>query len=291
MKLIKLSIVLVAVLALTVPAWSGNVPEFDTVGLDSANVFAINNPIQYGQVIFNNILPDGSLLNNRSDFRFGFYGPYDLREEFLTGAGLELPDPCFGFFVKPGQEGGYESALTDTWNEAEYEWKIILQMKPESDLNVNIYDCVKKHNEFADWEEFEQTGRYRAPWGQLFFTPAQNPTITVKAWPGDLATPGFVNPFFMDARTLPGLEIKALDEALYTSKALWSEGIVMVMPETGVANSKGETMYNLKQGDIMQVKIYVNPNPTDIFYGQDNVALKYIGIVGTYFFTDFNGSV
>jgi hypothetical protein len=285
MKFVKLSIVLVAVLALTVPAWSGNIPEFDAVGNDSANIFAVFNPIQYGQVINNNVLPDGSLLNTRSDFRFGAYGPYFLNEAFETGAGLLLPDPCFGFFGKPGTEGPYESALTDTWNEAMYEWRIILQMKPESDLNVNIYDCVKKHNEFDDWQEFEQTGRYRAPWGQLFFTPAQNPTISVKAWPGDLATPGFVVPFTMDARTLPGLAITPLEDALYTSKALWSEGIVMVMPETGVANSKGETMYNLKQGDIIQVQIYVNPNPTDIFYGQDNVILKYIGIVGTYFFT------
>lgn len=282
MKFIKLSIIMVAVLALTVPAWSGNVPEFDAVGNDSANIFAVFNPIQYGQVVNNNIIPGDGPLNARSDFRFGAYGPFLLNEAFETGAGLPLPDPCFAQF---GQEGPYLSALTDTWNEAEYEYRIILQMKPESDLNLNIYDCVKKHNEFEDWEEFEQTGRYRAPWGQLFFTPAQNPTVTVKAWPGDLATPGFNSPVTMDARTLPGLAITPLDNALYTSKALWSEGIVMVMPETGTSNSMGETMYNLKQGDIIQVKIYVNPNPTDIFYGPDNVILKYIGIVGTYFFT------
>jgi hypothetical protein len=281
MKFLKLSIILVAVLALTMPAWAGNEPEFDAVGDDSANVFAVFNQIQYGQVIEKTGADFGFFgpVNFFSDFRGYDLGPFNLDEGFETTAGQLQLDPCFAEF-------GYFSALTDTWNEALYEWRIVLQMKPESDINLNIYDCVRKHNELdpADWDEFEQTGRYRAPWGQLMFLPASNPEVTVKAWPGDFPTPGFVAPFTMDARTLPGLAITPLDQALYTSKALWSEGIVMVMPETGVTNASGETMYNLKGGDIIQVQIYVNPNPADIFYGQDNVILKYIGISGTYYY-------
>jgi hypothetical protein len=58
----------------------------------------------------------------------------------------------------------------------------------------------------------------------------------------------------------------------------------MVMPETGVTNSCGETMFNLKQGDAIQVTVSVPGNNTcDIYYGEDNVVLKYIGIIGTYF--------
>jgi hypothetical protein len=289
MKIAKFTVILIAALALSMPAWSGNIPEFDAVGDDSANVFAAFNFIQYGQVINNNVGYNGP-VNFFSDFTFRQMGPYFLSEDFTTSAGALFPDPCFGnepFF--------YTSAMTDAWNEATYEWIIALQMKPESDLNLNIYDCVLKHNSFTLWGDFgntasagaEQTGRYRAPWGQLFFTPNQNPVISVKAWPGDFPTPGFDAPFTMDARTLPGLDIVPLEDAFYTSKALWSEGIIMVMPETGVANFKGETMYNLKQGDLLQVQIYVNPNPTDLFYGQDNITVKYIGITGTWLYNDY----
>jgi hypothetical protein len=287
MKIAKFTIILIAALALSMPAWAGNIPEFDAVGNDSSNVFAVYNQIQYGQVIARNIGYYGP-INFSSDFTDKCMGPYCLDEDFFTSAGALFPDPCFGDF---GNEGPYLSAMTDAWNEATYEWIIALQMKPESDLNLNIYDCVLKHNTFTLWGTIsaadaaaEQTGRYRAPWGQLFFTPNQNPIISVKAWPGDFPTPGFDAPFTMDARTLPGLDIVPLEDAFYTSKALWSEGIIMVMPETGVANFKGETMYNLKQGDLLQVQIYVNPNPTDLFYGQDNVIVKYIGITGTWLY-------
>lgn len=284
MKIAKFTILLIAALALSMPAWAGNVPEYDAVGDDSANVFAIYNQIQYGQVMNNNVGPYGP-INYASDFRYFCLGDYCLSELFDTSAGQGFPDPCFGDF---GYEGPYLSAMIDAWNEATYEWRIVLQMKPESDINLNIYDCVLKHNTFDVWESAEQTGRYRAPWGQLFFTPNQNPVISVTAWPGEYPTPGFTAPFTMDARPLPGLDPPVpLIEAFYTSKALWSEGIIMVMPETGVKNTQGQTMYALKQGDIMQVQVYVNPNPTDIFYGPDNVILKYIGIVGTYYYGNY----
>ncbi len=285
MKFLKLTIILVTVLALTMPAWAGNEPEFDAVGYDYENVFAVFNFIQYGQVIQRTGAEFGTYgpVNFFSDFTGPLYelGKFDLNEGFETTAGQLQLDPCFGL-----SPFGYFSALTDTWNEALYEWRIVLQMKPESDINLNIYDCVRKHNELdpGDWDEFEQTGRYRAPWGQLMFLPASNPEVSVKAWPGEFPTPGFEDAFTMDARTLPGLAITPLENALYTSKALWSEGIVMVMPETGVTNASGETMYNLKGGDIIQVQIYVNPNPADIFYGPEKVILKYIGISGTYYY-------
>ena len=158
-------------------------------------------------------------------------------------------------------------------------------MKPESDINLNIYDCVLKHNEQNIWMEAEQTGRYRADWGQLFFVPSANPSVTATASPGQYATPGFTSPIIMDARTLPGLNIVALDDMLYTSKALWEEGIVMVLPETGTQNTTGQTVYNLKQGDSIHVTIQIPFNNTaDIRYGQDSVILKYIGIYGTWYY-------
>ena len=287
MKFLKLTIVLVAVLALTVPAWSGYVPEFDAVGNDSYNAFAFYNRIQYGQVSNNNVGPLGP-LNAFSDFtdeKKWNLGPANLNEEFLTTAGTLFADPCFGRF-------GVVSALTVSWNESNYEWKIVLQLKPSSDINLNIYDCVKEFNsensrDFLErWTRFAQTGRYKLDWNAIVFSDMMNPEVTVKAWPGDFATPGFEEPFHMDARTLPGLATVAMKNALYTSKALWSEGIVLVRPTTGGTNESGETTYTLKQGDIIQVQIYSSQLPVDLYYGPDNVILKYIGFYGTYFYGD-----
>lgn len=273
MKLRMVGLVLGSALLLTTSAFAGNIPEFDAVGDDSANYFAVGNSVQYGQVIANNIGPMGAL-------ELASYFPYNpltgYGERFINTAGMSFPDPCFP---------GYVSALIDVWNEAVYEWDIVLQMKPESDINLNIYDCVLKHNEFNVWQGAEQTGRYRAPWGQLFFIPSANPTVSVVAAPGPNATPGFVAPFVLDARTLPGLVSVPLSQALYTSKALWEEGIVMVLPETGLVNTMGQPVFNLKQGDQIRCTIQVPGNNTaDIRYGKDNVILKYIGIIGTWWY-------
>jgi hypothetical protein len=272
-----------AVFMIAGSAWAGNTPEFDAVGCDNQNVFASNNNVQFQGSIFNNGDPGTGPVNLWSDFR-GLWtpdylnGPSVYMEYFDQTAGQLFRDPCFGEF-------GLFSALTDAWNEAIYEWSIVLQMKPESDINVNIYDCVLKHNEFDPYGGAEQTGRYRASWGQLMFVPSANPIMSVTAYPGEYATPGFETPFTLDARTLPGLQTCAMKDKLYTSKALWEEGIVCVLPETGSNNSLGETVYNLKHGDRIKVKVQVPYNNTaDIRYGEDSVILKYIGIVGTYYY-------
>jgi len=267
MKLIKLIALVVAGLFIAVPAWAGNIPEFDAVGCDATNYFARANAVQCGQVIANNVGYNGPI---------NYYSVFPRDEFFRNTAGQLFPDPCFPEYL---------SAMTDAWNEAVYEWWIVLQMKPESDINVNIYDCVLKHNTFDVWEGAEQTGRYRAPWGQLFFVPTANPIMTVAAYPGPYATPGFTVPITLDARVLPGLDLVAMDQQLYTSKALWSEGLVMALPQTGNTNASGQAEYNLKQGDRVYVKVEIPGNNTvDLFYGQDNVILKYIGIVGTWYY-------
>jgi hypothetical protein len=285
MRLFK-TIMLVIVMGMFVSAaWAGNIPEYDAVGCDNCNVFAMGNFLQFQQVVWKNYGPDGP-INFYSDF-------YD--EYFRQTAGQLFPDPCFG--CSREVEGMYlqvESALTDAWNEAVYEWQIVLQMKPESDINLNIYDCVLKHNSFTPWGDFpyieagaEQTGRYRADWGQLFFVPSANPLVTVTAYPGPYATPGFSEPMILDARTLPTLELTPMDGKLYTSKALWDEDIVLALPQTGVPNMSSQMGYNLKQGDKIKVTIEIPYNNTaDIRYGPDNVILKYIGITGTWYYGD-----
>lgn len=245
---------------------AGNIPEFDAVCNDAHNYFATKNTAQYGQVIANNVGPNGP-LEVRSCFP---------REVFTNTAGQLFEDPTFP---------GYLSALTDAFNEGTYHWQIVLQMKPESDINLNIYDSILKHNSFNVWDGAEQSGRYRAPWGQLFFIPSANPTVSVTANPGEFATPGFINPFIMDARTMPGLDLVPLSDALYTSKGMWAENLVVALPETGTQNSSGQQVYNLKQGDMISVDITIPFNNTaDIRYGADSVTLKYIGIVGTWYY-------
>jgi hypothetical protein len=286
MKIRKILAVVAALMLGVTVAWAGNIPEFDAVGCDAYNIFAAGNHTQYYPVIIHNIGPYGP-INWYSDFLDKVKFPKNF-ELFTNTAGQLFPDPCFSTWYH--EDGGwcskpYLSALTDAYNEAIYAWWITLQMKPESDINLNIYDCVLKHNEFCVWDSAEQTGRYRADWGQLFFVPTANPTVTAEAYPGPFATPNFVAPFIMDARTLPGLKIVALKDALYSTKAQWSEGILMALPETGKNNASGQTVYNLKQGDQIRVTIKIPPNNTaDVRYGPDNVILKYIGIIGTWYY-------
>lgn len=295
----KALLVAVAAVFLATPALAGNEPEFDVVGYDNQNVFndaikqmvvdcnldAYLAPINYESFWKSGcktLLPNQELVNF-----FNIPNNPDWGEKFVSGSGACFPDPCFGHLL------GYHSVLTDTWNPGSYAWWIILQMKPESDIDLNIRDCVLKHNAAWMYHDFpcgpvfiaaEQTGRYRADTGQLMFIPTANPMLTVVAYPGPYSQ--FSEPFVMDARTLPGLSITALEDALYTSKAIWEEGVVMVMPETGTSNALGDPVFFLKQGDQIRVSIEIPiGHPADIYYGQDNVSLKYIGICGTEFST------
>jgi len=261
MKLFKFAVILSAFVLISTVAWAGNVPEYDAVGQDDQNFFA-QTIIYYQLVTLNN--PG---LEAASAF---------LREGFDTNAGQLNAGPCYGLPV----------ALTDVWNQGTYEWDIVLQMKPESDINLNIMDCVLKHNEMNLWRFADQTGRYRLDWGELVFNPAWNPLVSASVSPGPFATSSFVTPFILDARTLPGLVLVALDEVSYTSKAHFPEGIVIAMPKTGEVNESGQDEWNLKQGDLIHVTVEIPDmtNTVDVRYGPNSVLLKYIGIIGTEYF-------
>ena len=282
----KILMVFVAVAFMCVPAFAGDQPEFDAVGDDSTNFF--NDAIMQ-MVIANNIAANGTPINLASDFKNCFYpasydpdiyaGPW---ESFNQTAGSLYEDPCFS------RIGYYESALTDWWNTGEYEWQIVLQKKPQTDIELNIVDCILKHNSFdpfgtTPYSGADQTGRYTMPWGEPFFVASANPRVTVTALPGCYATNGF-EPFIMDARTKPGLEVVPLDKALYTSIGVWEDVIVMVMPENGTVNGSDQHNVRLKQGDriLVHVDIPFN-NSVDIRYGADNVILKYVAVHGTEF--------
>jgi len=257
MKNIIITLFLAALLAVT-SAYAGNTPEFDAVGDDSNNNF--------NDFIIQDLLANNPYDADDANSAFG-------AEFFRTQAGPLRPDTCFD---------EYFSALTDVWNIGVYEWRIVLQMKPESDIDINIVDCVMKHNEWDRYFSADQTGRFRESTGQLMFIPSANPSISAYALPGPFATPGFTTRMDLDSRTMPTLATLLLQDLLYTSKALWDESIVVVLPENGVPNSVGDMMYNLKQGDRIHVTVNIpGNNSVDVRYGPDNVILKYIGIVGT----------
>jgi hypothetical protein len=269
MKLFKFCVVLSALVLISVVAWAGNTPEYDAVGYDYGNFFSQGTV--YYQVVNNG--PNGALERDSA-----FY-----EEDFDTNAGQLKASPCYGI----------PAALTDVWNEGTYEWWIVLQMKPEADINLNIYDCVLKHNETNIYEYADQTGRYRMPWGELMFNAAWNPLVSASAIPGPFATTAFAewydangDELILDARTLPGLVSVPLDGVSYTSKAHWPEGLVLAAPKTGNTNGSGQMEYNLKQGDLIHVKVNIPPdtNTVDVWYGPDSVILKYIGIINTEYF-------
>jgi hypothetical protein len=267
MKIRKIFPVLLLSVFLASFSWAGNIPEYDAVYSDADNFFAKTNA---PYIAVTNAMVQWYDLERNSNFAPG------NNEFFRTTAGQLFDDACWTAF---------KSALTPTYTASTYEWQIVLQMQPESDINLNIYDCVLKHNEFDLWTAAEQTGRYRAPWGQLFFLPASNPRVTVQMIGGPFKDPGWNGaPILMDTRTMPGLYNLTVNRLLYTSKAHWEEGIVLVMPQTGARGASGQLFYDLHQGDKIYVKVEVpNTNSVDLWYGADNVLLKYIGVIGTWY--------
>lgn len=270
----KLVMILAAATLMYTSAFAGENPEFDVVGCDADWYFS--NPIT--DLVVENVT-DGATppnkINEYSDFT------YNSMEYFTQTAGQEQESVCFP---------GYITYLIDAGNSAEYKWRIVLQQKPDTDLDISIRDCVQKMNSFSPYastayEGASQTGRYKWPWGVSVWNAAANPTITAKALPGQYKTLGFpAEGFYLDARTLPELTVVPLVDKLYTSKALWEESIVVAMPETGILNGMGQTQYRLKQGDMIEIEIKVpGSNTVNMSYGAESVALKYVGIYGMFY--------
>lgn len=277
------------VFMLSAPAWAAvdrlcN-PEFDAVGCDATNPLAQGNPIQFANISNNIVDAHFRALNWWSDFTYMTVDPaaeldpaiYPLAEklEYFTpnDPNLMIGSPCYPFHAIRATP---ESVV-------EFEWAIVLQMEPESDINVSIYDCVMQGTGTELLEDVGQTGRF---YDESFikFLKADNPSMTIKAYPGRNSD---FEPFILDARKLPTLCLTAMDENLYTSKAHWDESIVCVRPENGAINQCGETTYKLKQGDRIKVTVKTQPtNRNDVYYGEDSVMLKYIGYNRTFYYAD-----
>lgn len=263
--MLKRIITLIAALAIfSAPAFAGDRPEFDCVGDDATNYF-------------NDFIKDMVVAQNPWNLASDFTGVIfnDEPMEYFMPPVQMTPDICF-------YDPPYMSAFTQWRRPAVYDYKIVLQMDPQSDLDFNIVDCVVKHNSKTafgvnPWEGADQTGRYQLTDGTSVFIAGSNPMITVMAIPGPNAVFGFDAPFLLTSRTQGGLTDVIMENLLYTSKALWEEGLVGRMPEMAV---DGE--YPLSAGDMLAIRIAIPfTNPVDIRYGEDNVCVKYVGIDGT----------
>jgi hypothetical protein len=247
-------------------------PEFDAVGKDKTNTFTDfykTLAIQHG------LDSAGRAINELSDF---------AGERFTTSAGALTSDPCFSL---PGKT--YLSALTPTWTEASYGWVITLQMKPASDLSMNLIGCILKAGENDPWNNARQTGLYRTPWPaeEPIFLPLANPKVTVRALPGPFAVLGFpAAGFYLDARPQPGFNVSPLMNSECTLQSVLEESLLMVLPITGHTNALGETTYELSQGDRLSITVEIPYNSTaDMRFGKDNAVVKYLGFVGTEYIT------
>ena len=319
MKKFKVLIILCAVLAMSYPAWAGNLPEFDAVGQDIywdgyyGNVFASHNPIQFGQAAFYNRNSLNEPLNAYSSFKFlphplgGFYEEFSTTTAF--GKNYNPPtvyDRCFNFLpfyidnrMTAEQNdsfffhGQYESVYVPRGAQQKFTYRITLQMTPESDIDLNIYDCVLKSQGRSPWYSpvwaiydaaADQTGRWRLPDGALVFNPMRNPQVTVNAYPGFNSAPGFSGEIPMSVRVQPGLAVVPANQLFYTSKGIWDENLVLKLPVQGeIVSGDTEIMtaYALQAGDVIEVIIDVNALTVDLYYGEDNVILKYIGLENT----------
>jgi hypothetical protein len=278
----KVFLIVVAAAFLCVPALAGERPEFDAVGDDSANYF---NDLVKELVVAANPWNDDSdftaLPINHPDCLNANYPPcVDPYERFIPTA-PEDDDICFpGYKSHLSPMGGF----LNMWD-----YFIVLQMTPDTDLNINIRDCVTKSNSGTPFgqgpfEGAHQTGR-TAWFGMNEFVVANNPTISARVFPGPFSNWGLgAAPFFiLDYRPMPGLlPIAPINQVPYTSKDVWDEGIVVKMPVINAMNASGNTEYSLQRGDIIQVRIMApTNNPVDIRYGVDSVVIKYVGITGT----------
>jgi hypothetical protein len=272
MSVKKIIILAVAAIFLATPAFADNIPEFETAGCDSTNIFAVDGELTYGAVIQNNVA-EGLEINRYSQFPSveGFRPPFSTQAR---------TDFCFPDYLSHRLEPNVAGTFV---------WTFVLQMIPESDINVNIYDCVLKPQGTDIFSEAQQTGRVNLPDGSTRFMPSTNPRMSVTAYAAD----NRFRPFAMNARLMPTLRPFTMDNVLYTSKAHWEEGIVLELPLEGDMNTMGDGQYILLAGDWIEVRVDVGgAHPARLMYGPDNVLLKYIGIVGSEIvYQDFQNAV
>ncbi len=216
--------------------------------------------------------------------------------EFFTVAGTNfqaVTDPCFTFSsnaVGNTSHFPYMSIYTPERDGAIYRWRIVLQKKPTSDIDINIEDCVLTESVNCPTGIFTtpgETGFFNlGPY--LLFWQATLPTMTAVAIPGPNASLGFSTIQQLYARLQPETTstIYPLFDLPFVSKAFFDEAIVVAMPQTAAGPfpiGNFAPGFTLTGGDMIDISIGIpeSTNPNDYYFGPDNVFVKYIGMTGT----------
>ena len=265
----KILIFTLALVFLSAPAFAGNRPEYDAVGNDSQN-------------FFNDFIKEWVDTQNPWNENSRFF-----EELFTVNNNLNPPlsaDVCFD--VIPDRE--YLSVLTTPRRRAVYQWTIVLQMQPATDLMLMLHSCALRTGEDDIWAAGFQSGFYTSQWDQQVFLSQANPRITALALPGPMAQEGFpAAGFNLDTRRHSGLQVAPLEDSLITLQALANESIVIALPSQGGLNALGQTTYSLSQGDRIKVIISIpGDTPVDTRFGKDSASLQYIGRKGTEYTTN-----
>lgn len=260
----KTILILIALVFMCTPAMAGERPEFDAVGDDSAIYF---------QSVATNLVLQNNPWNFDSDFT----------EEYWDGPGATREDLCFPGYPTKEVLSGYAGGLS-------FAWRIVLQMKPDTDLDINIIDCVRKPNSDTIWGQSSYTGAHQmGRYLFLGFLPAfdefRNPIVRARAIAGPNAA-GNWDWFYLVARTHPLLRLVTLDgnRTFFTSKGIWDEALVARLPTPmePVPGHPGMFEYSLMEGDSIEVEFLMpSENPVDISYGQYSVFVKYVGQWGS----------
>ena len=196
----------------------------------------------------------------------------------------------------------FEYALTPAGNGGWYRWRIVLQEKPHSDINLKIRGCIVENEgrtvykpdaldegTTASDSAAGQTGAFHLNSNVINFIASANPTIKVWAEPGPYST--FSTPFNMTGIVIPsGLSRDSADDGVVLDGSSdtrfnlignFAANIVMCMPGSGT-NAKGQDSAVLHQGDMIEVIVTIpGNNVVDVRLGRDSAWVEYNAIVGT----------
>nr|WP_320014147.1 hypothetical protein [uncultured Desulfobacter sp.] len=269
-------LIMITMAFLSASAIAGTRPEFDIVGDDQDSIF---------NCLSENLVLSNNPINADSDFTsvMDIYMELDplgqvisievAKESFKAPAQL-TSDLCFP---------GYYSALTTPGKAATYVYRIVLQMDPKSDLDIEIQDCVYRPSSETIFGSTAKTGAFQT--GRAvnflydnFFYPGRTPSVTVKAIPGQFASSQFTKPFYFMHKTQGNFIPLPFVGLLYTSKGIWKENLLARMPIWQGQGACGTVEYPLSAGDIIEVTIDIPHNGvTDVRYGEKSVGIKYVG--------------
>ena len=319
------------------------IPNFDAVGLDTANIFVNNVLAEIAQhqgtlkassnfnnyssgVVYNpkiniqgNCYPDAAQPGVAGLLPFGklpasggggvggnyactsyngsYYSAVPCQPaEFFTTSGTNFQsqcDPCFTFTCNALGSTchfPYQSVFTPQRSGGIYRWRIVLQQKPASDININIEDCVLTETLSCATGIFTSPGEtgFFSFGPYLLFWQATLPTITAVAIPGPNASLGFscIQPLFARYQPDDTCYLDPICDLPFVSTALFNEEIVVAMPQTCSSPfpiGNFAPGYTLTGGDMIDVSIGIpeTTNPNDYYFGADNVFLTYLGTIGT----------